>query len=98
MNTTIYTFRNKKVVLINEKRFYLLKSWQEFSDLVDKFLKVDMVVTPFDIQRDSKFPIYLELKSGFGVTFHHANKKSIKEALKKSKEELKEIEDNLKIA
>ena len=96
MNTTIYTFRNKKVVLISEPRFYILKSWQEFSDLVDKFLKVDMVATPVDIQKDSKFPLYLELQPGFGVNFRHVSLNRIKEDLKKERERLKELEFSLK--
>jgi len=101
MNTSIYTFINKKVVLVNEngqvpQKYYILKNWQEFSDLVDKFLKVDAVATPADITKDSKFPIFLELKSGFGVNFKYADINKVKEEMTKLKSQIKELESALK--
>ena len=85
MKTIIYTYRNRKPVFFELDRYYLLKTGNEYTALVDMLLDIDAVSVPFFPEDRIKFPVLLELKPGFAPHLILANPKNMKREELKSK-------------
>jgi len=81
MKTTFYTYRNQKLHLVEKDRFYLVKNKKELDLLIEELLHYDAVTTPYD--QDPKFPMLLELQSGFAPVLKYVDNAYVQKVLKK---------------
>jgi hypothetical protein len=79
MKTIIYTYANMKPVFFELDRYYYIKSEKQLDLLIDKLMDIDAVTSPTEL----KFPVMLELKSGFSPNLVVADKKAMKSQLVK---------------
>lgn len=87
MQTSIYTYRKKKVVLFTLPQFYYLNSKIEFDQLVNKLLDIDAVASPSDLT----FPCLLKLESGFSVTLTKASPQEFFQSLQAENSQVAEF-------
>lgn len=92
MKTTIYTYRNKKVVLITRPRFYVVRNQKELDEVIDGLMDVDAVISPVG---EVPFPAVIELESGFGPNLLLSTKRQMKKALAQARKELDLLENDL---
>jgi len=85
MKSYVWTYRNKRPVGKEFKRFYVIKNEKQLDDLIEKFLDIDAVTIPAGL----KFPVVLELENGFAPSVKEVN-------LKKLSKELKELQTLVK--
>jgi hypothetical protein len=99
METTIYTYVNKKVKLLTFDRYYLVKNKLELAKLIDKFCDYDAVVTPDGNPNNFNYPLVLELLPGFGFEFIFVDSKdvvkNIKENIKKNQKMISILGDSV---
>lgn len=85
MKTTVYTYVNRKVVLVEKPRFYFLKDKAEFDAVVDDLIEIDAVSSPADLT----FPCILELRKGFSISLKEV---TVEQALKAIQGASKDLE------
>jgi len=90
MISTVYTYRNKQVVLFHKPKFYYIKNKKALSILIDELLEIDAVATPCDLN----FPCVLELQTGFAPKL---NLSSLKEYSKSMSKHFKNIKKEHKL-
>lgn len=81
MKTTVYSYRNKKVVLFNCDSFYLINNKKEYDKVVDNLMTIDAVTVPYDLT----FPCVLKLKPGFTPTLVKSSLDEFKKQLSEEK-------------
>lgn len=85
MKTAVYTFKNKKPILIEVNKYYFLKNNKELNDLVYQLSEIDAVAYPTS-EEIKKYPIILKIKKlSFGFNFEIATPKEYLAELKSSK-------------
>lgn len=87
MKTTIYTYRNEKVVLLEADKYYYVENKKQLDEVIDNLIQIDAVSSPSRIS----YPCILKLKSGFGCELELADKYDVQRDLAKLKTQLKTL-------
>lgn len=86
MFSTVYSFRNKRVVLFQKPMFYLVKNKDQLEKVIDSLLHIDAVSSPCSIN----FPCVLKLLNNeFAPTLVLSSKKEYLKELKNHNKLLK---------
>lgn len=85
LKTTIYTFKNKKPVFFDLKRFYKVKNQKEMDKVVNNLMNLNIDAVSSPCPEDIVFPAVLELQSGFSLSLKNVNKKRLRKEIKKLK-------------
>lgn len=85
LTSTIYSFKNRKPVFFDLKRFHKVKNPKQLDKLINKLLdlSIDAVLSPSP--ENISFPAILEMQSGFGLKLKVVDQKEIKKEIENLK-------------
>lgn len=86
MKTTVWTYRNKRVVLFEKDKFYFLKSKKDLDSLIEDLLDIDAV--SHNVEDTDSYPMVLKLKAGFSPQLKKVSLKEYKKELVKASEKI----------
>lgn len=93
MIATIYTYRNRKVVLVQRPEFYFLKDKQDYDKLVDSLLDIDATSSPSEL----KFPCVLRLETGFAPNLVETSVEEYEKAIKNHEDFIHQHQKHLQL-
>ena len=86
MKSYVWTYVEGKPKVFELDRYYLIKNKRQLNKLIDKLLDIDATTIPGEL----RFPVLLELESGFAPTLVEASLPAIRDDVKKLQKLIKE--------
>jgi hypothetical protein len=86
LETTVYSFKNRKPVFYKLQRFYKVKNEKKLDKLINELLDLDIDAVASPCPEDLIFPCVLEMQSGFSLSLKQVDKTLLKKEVKKLKE------------